>query len=81
MPGVAVNGGRSGDILVELRSIDIDMHYPCAGSIALDIAGHTVVKPHAHGHDHIGPVGIPVGPDIAVHAHHTFVKPMGRGNG
>ena len=41
--------------------------------ISLEIAGDTVIKPHAHSNKQVTLVGLHIGAKIAVHTQHTFV--------
>ena len=68
-------------VLVDLRRIDVDVHDLPVLAELLEVAGHPVVEPHAHGQEQVRVVDGVVGIDRPVHADHVQGKGVGLGEG
>ena len=68
------------DVLVDLGGIDLDVDLLRVRRIGLEVAGDTVVEPHAEREQEVGLLDGRVDPGLAVHAHHAQVQRVARGN-
>ena len=76
-PGVTDDRDLDGDVLADLRGVDVDLDDPCVWGIGSDVAGHPVVEPHADGDQQVGALDGAVDVLPAVHAHVAVGQGMG----
>ena len=48
----------------------------CLSGVCIKFAGHTVIKTHSHGYQHITFIGLDIRTEITVHTQHTFIEPV-----
>ena len=66
-------------VLVDLTTVDIEVDDLCLFGIGLQVTRHTVGETHADGDEHVALLLFQVDGIIAVHAQHTDVQRMVRG--